>query len=235
MRSLMAIFAVMVVLFTMGCTNGTDPVTPRDTQTPDEYFNSFDLSNPAVAEFTYYDTQGNVLASGLLGRNDDGMYLIESRGAQIEINLVPLGIVNCYVTYNNPHGTIGGGPNTGLPYYLIGQTVDYDVDIVSYYFKNIGGTTGGDGLALVTAEMHYASWDTNGLLVVGGMLPGLPVYTWSGIIVPGYQVLNDTFLIVAGTNPGLDVTTVRVEAPIFFGLYDVIYFDGVAGIWDPIY
>jgi len=237
LRKVLALLAASILLFGIGCSSGTNPITPdKDTNTLEEYFNSFDLSSLAVAEFTYTDLEGNVLASGELGRNDDGsLYIIESRGAQIDIDATALGLVSAMVTYNNPQGTIGGsGPNAGLPYYYIGQTIDYDINIISFFNQNIGGPGGfGSGLAEVTAEMHYASWDINGNIVVGGLLPGDPVFTWNGIIVPGYQVINDLFTIVPGTQPGLDVTTVKVSAPVFFGIFDVIFFDGVAGIWDP--
>ncbi len=235
-RKIILLAAAVAILIGAGCSS--DPVTPdKDTQVGIEnYFNSFDLSNPVVAEYTYTDLEGNVLASSKLGRNDDGtLYVIESRGAQIDIDITALGLVTAMVTYNNPQGTIGGtGPNAGLPYYYIGQTIDYDINILSFFNQNIGGTGGfGSGLAEVVAEMHYASWDINGNIVVGGLLPGDPVFTWNGVIVPGYQVINDLFTIVPGTLPGLDVTTVKISAPVFFGIFDVIFFDGVAGIWDP--
>ena len=237
LRKVLALIAASILLIGIGCSSGTNPITPdKGTENLEDFFNSFDLSNPVVAEYTYRDLEGNVLASGKLGRNDDGsIYVIESRGAQEDIDVTALGLVVAMVTYNNPQGTIGGtGPNAGLPYYYIGQTMDYDINILSFFNQNIGGTNGfGSGPAVVTAEMHYASWDIDGNIVVGGLLPGDPVFTWSGIIVPGYQVINDLFTIVPGTLPGLDVTTVKITAPVFFGIFDVIFFDGVAGIWDP--
>lgn len=238
LRKVLAFAAVAVFLIGVGCSNGTGPVTPDKTvQTPEEYFNSFDLSNPVVAEFTYTDYDGNLIATGLLGRNDDGLYLIESRGAQVDVDLTPLGAVLILVTYNNPAGTIPTGPNAGLPYYYIGQTIDYDINILSMFWHNIGdpnsGPFGYSGPAELTCEMRYAAFSGDGQIIPGALLPGSPIFYWTGIINPGYQVINDTYYIPPGTTPGLDVTTARLTAPIFFGIIDIIFFDGIAGIFDP--
>jgi len=234
LRKVLALAAVAVFLIGVGCSNGSNPVAPdKSNQSLEQFFNSFDLSSPIVGEYTYTDLQGNVLSHGTLGRNDDGFYVIENRGAQVDINLTPLGLINCWVTYNNPAGTILTGPNAGLPYYYIGQTIDYDINILSLLWFNIGGPGGLGSVAEVTAEMHYASWGQYGEIVPGGLLPGDPIFNWSGVISPGYQVLNDTYYIPPGTIPGLDVTTVRISAPVYFGLFDIVFFDGVAGIWDP--
>ncbi len=237
LRKVLALAAVAVFLFGVGC-GGTNPVTPdKDTLSVEEYFNSFDLSNPVVAEYTYTDFEGNLISQGLLGRNDDGLYVIECRGAQIDIDVTPLKLVNIMVTYNNPAGTIQTGPNAGLPYYYIGQTIDYDINILSSFWTCIGQPGGNpfgwSGPAKLTAEMRYASIDPNGQVIPGGLLPGNSTFTWYGVICPGYQKVNDTFKIEWGTTPGLDVTTCRLEAPVFFGIFDIIFFDGIAGIWDP--
>jgi hypothetical protein len=238
LRKLLALAAVTVLVIGMGCSRGTDPTVPaKDTQASlEEFFNSFDLSSPVIGEYSYYDLEGNLLAQGKLGRDGDKLIVLESRGAQIDVPVISLGLVNCWVTYNNPAGTIPTGPNAGLPYYYIGQTVDYDINILSNFWTNIGGYNppwGWAGPATVTAEMHYASFDQNNVIIPGGLMPGSPVYVWQGIISPGYQILNDTYYIPPGTVPGLDVTTVRIEAPVFLGIFDIIFFDGIAGIWDP--
>ena len=237
LRKVLALAAVAVFLIGVSCSS--NPTTPDKgaQESINDYFNSFDLSNPAVADFTYSDLDGNVLAAGTFGRNDDGsLYMLESRGAQLDLDVTSLGLVIIFVTYNNPAGTIPTGPNAGLPYYYIGQTVDYDINILNLLWSQIGAPNppfGYSGPAQLTAEMHYASFDANGKVIAGAIMPGEPVYDWSGVISPGYQVLNDDYPIVAGTIPGLNVTTARLTAPIFFGLIDVIFYDGVAGIWDP--
>ena len=221
--------AAAVFLLGIGCSSTSSPVSPdKDSQVSmEDYFNSFDLSSPIVGEFTCTDFEGNVIASGQLGRDGDEIYVVNGRDAQFDIYI--LGFVNAQVTYNNPRGTIPSGPNAGLPYYWVGDTVDYDINITSLACWNIGAIFPAE----VTAEMHYASWDINGDIVVGGLLPGDPVFTWNGVIPPGFTTLNDTFDIVSGTIPGLDVTTVKIHVPIFCGCLDIIWFDGVAGIWDP--
>ena len=238
LKRLLALAAIAIFVVGLGCTGGSTPMTPDKVSqsSPEEYFNQFDLSNPTVAEYTYYDVDGNVLATGLLGRNDDGLYLIEGRGAEIDVDLAPLHLIAAFVTYNNPAGTIPTGPNAGLPYYYIGQTIDYDVNLLSMLATPIGGFDppfGWSGPAEMVAEMRYAAFDADGKVVGGALLPGLSTFNWSGIISPGYQVVNDLFLIVPGTVAGLDVTTVRITAPVFLGAFDIIFFDGVAGIWDP--
>ncbi len=240
LRKVLAFAAIAMFLVGVGCANGTNPVTPdKDSQTLEEYYNSFDMSNPAVAEYTYTDFDGNVLATGLIGQNEDGLYLIENRGAQIDVNLAPLSLVWVWVTYNNPAGTIPSGVNAGLPYYYIGQTIDYDINIRNWLWFPIGQVNPCKpwqftGPAELTVEMHYASFNAAGEIVVGGLLPGDPIFYWEGVVSPGYQTLNDTFHIVPGTVPGLDVTTAELRAPVFFGIFEIIFFDGIAGVWDPI-
>ena len=238
LRKVLAFAAIAVFLIGVGCSNGTDPVTPdKGAQTPEEFFSQYDLSNPVVAEFTYTDYDGNLIASGLMGRNDDGLYLIEYRGAQTDIDLTALGALLILVTYNNPAGTIPTGPNAGLPYYYIGQTIDYDINILNLFWHSIGQPSGDpfgySGPAELTAEMHYASFGAEGQVIPGPLLPGDPIFFWTGVVNPGYQKINDLFTIVPGTSPGLDVTTARLTAPIFFGIFDIVFFDGVAGIFDP--
>jgi len=237
-KKLMALAAVAMLMIGLGCSNGSTPIIPdKGSQaTPEQFFNQFDLSNPVVASYAYKDTQGNVLASGKLGRNDGGLYVIESRGAQIDLDFTPLHLLDVWVTYNNPAGTILTGPNAGLPYYYIGQTIDYDIGILSMLNSQIGGYNppfGYAGPAQLEAVMCYADYNSDGEIITGAPLPGDPEFDWQGIISPGYQSLNDTFTIVAGTTPGLDVTTCHIEAPILFGIFDIIFFDGIAGIWDP--
>ena len=237
MRKILALVAVSIFLIAMGCSGGA-PTLPKDTQgDPDTFFNTFDLSDPAVGEFTYTDNEGNVLSSGTIGKNDDGYYIIESRGAQFDVDVTALGLVACIVFYNNPAGTVPTGPNMGLPYYLIGQTMDYTIKVVSFWEHQIGGWNppfGWVGPAELRAEMHYAYWNSYGKATPGDPMPGEYWFDWEGIISPGYLELDDTYEIIAGTIPGLDVTTVRIQAPVFFGCIDIIFFDGVAGIWDPI-
>ncbi len=240
LKKILALAAAMVFLIGVGCSSGNGPVFPgKDTQSsPEEFFNSFDLSNPVIAEYTYTDFEGNLIASGSIGRADDGsLYIVDARGAQVDVDVTALKLLNILVTYNNPAGTIQTGPNAGLPYYYIGQTVDYDINILSSFWTAIGAPNGNpfgfSGPAELTAEMRYASINGNGQVVPGGLLPGDAIFTWYGVINPGYQKLNDTFKIMPGTIPGLDVTTVRVTAPVFFGIFDIVFFDGIAGIWDP--
>jgi len=231
------ILAVALLVFVgVGCASGSVPTVPdKGTQSIEEFFNSFDLSKPAVAEFRYTDMEGNVLASGLLGRDENGLYVLESREAQgFKIKIGWLGLMNCWVAYLNPAGTIQTGPNAGLPYYYIGQTVEYDINILSFLQYSIGGPPcPWSGPAKVTAEMRYASYGPFGNIIAGAPMPGDYQFVWTGVIYTGYQKLFDTYYIPSGTNPGLNVTTVRVEAPVFFGLFDIIFFDAVAGIWDP--
>jgi hypothetical protein len=237
-RRLLALAAIAVLAIGMGCSGGASPTIPeKGSQTPEEYFNQFDLSSPVVGSFTYKDLDGNVLASGLLGRNDDGLYIIKNRGTQgIDIDLTVIGLIDAFVTYLNPAGTIPTGPNAGLPYYYIGQTMDYKINLLSHSNQNIGGFNppfSYFGPAQLQAEMRYGYYDGNGQIQAGDLLPGSPIFQWSGIISPGYSSLMDSFTIVNGTLPGLDVTTVKIEASVFFGIFDFVFFDNIAGIWDP--
>jgi hypothetical protein len=231
-KNIEALAAITLFLFGIGCSGSTPVVPDKGSQgSPEEYFNQFDLSSPVVAEYTYTDDAGTVLASGKLGRNDDGLYVIENRGGQFDLDFSPLNLVNCWVIYNNPRGTIDSGPNAGLPYYYLGDTVDYSILMLNRTHNTIGGT---NWPAQVTAEMRYAEFDEYGVIEEGDLLPGEPTYVWSGQIGSGYSSLNDLFTIVPGTQAGLDVTCVEVEAPIFFGMLNIIFFDDIAGVWDPV-
>jgi len=239
-RKVLLLAVIVALVIGAGCSSGTGPVIPgKDIQmSPEEYFNSFDLSNPAVAEFVYTDYDGNVLAEGTLGRDGDKLYVIEGRGAESNITLASLFLVNIWATYNNPAGTIPSGPNAGLPYYYIGQTMDYDINIMSLFWWVIGDPGGSpfggwSGPAELTVEQHYATFGPYGNVIPGPLMLGEPTFYWEGFIYPGYQALNDTYYIPSGTSPGLNVTTVRLQAPVFFGTIDIIFFDNIGGIWDP--
>jgi hypothetical protein len=238
LRKVLALSAVVIFVLGIGCSNGQGPTTPTKGSQADieAYFNSFDLSNPVVGEFTITGFDGNVISTGKLARQDGQIVIVDERGAQVDVDLTPLNLMICFVTYNNPAGTISTGPNAGLPYYYINQTVDYDIGILSLLNQQIGQLNppfGYTGPAELTAEMHYAAFGVNNEIIAGPIMPGAPTFNWSGIISPGYQSLNDLYFIPNGTLPGLDVTTVRVQAPIFFGMLDLIFYDGVAGVWDP--
>lgn len=235
MRNMIVLTAMIVLVLGLGCANGSTPVTPdKGIQgSMEEYFNSFEITSPAVAEYTYSDLEGNVLSTGLIGKNTDGsLYIMENRGADCKINLTPLCMIMCIVTYNNPAGTIETGPNSGLPFYYIGQTMDYNIYILSKLWKKIGD--GPWGPAHVRAEQRYAGVNAWGMVYAKGPMPGQYAFDWYGVIAPGYTILNDTYYIPSGTEPGLNVTTVRIKSKIFCGLLDIIWFDCIAGVWDPI-
>lgn len=230
MKKYFVLAAIALLLLGLGCSNATSPVIP-DKMGVNDFFNQFDLSSPVVGEFIYSDKDGNVVATGQVGKNENGFYILNERSSQHRIyDLRPLNFVDISITYNNPAGTIDSGPNAGLPYYYVGQTVDYDINIEN----NAGDVIGvSDCGCDVTAEMRYASWDSNGDPVPGALMPGSPVYNWTGILYEGLNVLNDTYYIPGGTTPGLNVTTVRLDWDACNGLITFLYFDDVAGVWDP--
>ncbi|HEX9746190.1 MAG TPA: hypothetical protein VGB30_12260 [bacterium] len=237
-RKVLALAAATVLLFGMACSGNPTPVTPDKTNQGDidTFFNQFDLSSPVVGEVTYKDLDGNVLSYWKIGRDGNDLYIMESRGADIDIDVTSLEMIDCWITYNNPRGTIGTGPNAGYPYYYIGDTVNYDICLFSKIQDPIGVEippwTGGP--ATVTAEMHYAAFGPFNNVVVGPLMPGAPVFIWHGAIYFGWNpCLNDDYYIPAGTTPGLDLTTVRIEAPAGLGVFDYIFHDGICGIWDP--
>ena len=236
-KKVLVFAAVAVFLIGVGCSNGTNPVTPDKTTSIEDYFNSFDLSNPAIGECTYYSTDGQVLSTAVIGRNDDNsLYIIESRGAQQVIDLTPMNFLTMWVTYQNPRGTIQTGPNMGLPWYYIGDTFTYDVHCWSWLFFPIGGINppyGGFGPAHIRSEMHYSYFDTDGRIQAGPAMLGQFWHDWYGEISMGYNTYNDDYYIPGGSTPGLNVTTCFVHVFVSFGFVEYIFFDGVAGIWDP--
>ena len=239
LKKLLALAAICVFVLGLGCSS-SNPTVPDGDRDLVDFFSQFDLSSQVVGEFTYINSVGEVVASGYLGRNDDGDYIIEDRNAQKPLEVWIVNTLSASITYNNPHGTVPSGPNEGLPYYLIGQTMDYDIIIHNKTGATIGGNHAGNWtLAELTAEQRYAHWgvDKKGkkIAIPDGLLPGEPVFDWTGVF-PGKSdtVINDLFTIVPGTLPGLDVTTVRIIWPWYGGWQIKVYWDGVAGIWDPM-
>jgi hypothetical protein len=230
-KNVLFLSAIVIMGLALGCSSSTPTVPDKISNvTPEEYFNQLDLSSRLVARYTLKDNNGDVIQSGKLGRNDNGeLYVLENRGAQYDIDFSGAGIVDVGVRYNNPSGTIESGENIGLPYYYLGEDVDYNIDIAA--LRQIGN--GAYNTANITAEMHYATFDADGDIIEGALLPGSPTWTWNGIIPKGFSTYNDTFEIDPGTETGLDITTVEVDAVIFFGLLEIIYYDGIAGVWDP--
>lgn len=230
MKKYFVLAAIAFLLLGLGCSNATSPLVPDKGADVNTFFSQFDLSSPVVGEFVYSDYDGNVIATGQVGKNADGFYVINERDAQKVLDLRPLGLVDISITYNNPAGTIDSGPNAGLPYYYVGQTVDYDINVTNMAGYTIGDAGCSCGL---TAEMRYATWDSNGDPVPGNLMPGSPIYSYTGLIYVGVNVFNDLYYIPGGTTPGLNVTTVRLDWDTCNGLFTLLYFDDVAGVWDP--
>lgn len=241
MKYFFALAAIALLFIGIGCSGAPTPTLPDkgNQVSMQDFFNSFEITSPVVGEFTYKDYSGNVLATGTLGRNDDGsVYIIEARGAQCDIDISCLSVLHCWIVYEDPRGTIPSGPNAGLPYYYLGDTFTYDINLLSLLTKPIGGWCppfGWYGPAELTAEMHEAYVDGNGVIKAGPPMKGDYSYEWTGIINPGYMIppLTDTYYICPGNVPGMNVTTVEVEAPIFFGCIDIIFLDCICGVWDP--
>ena len=118
----------------------------------------------------------------------------------------------------------------------MGQTVDYNINIFSLLDIDTGNPPFGfDGPPHVRAEMHYADIGPTGVVEDEGPMPGQYAYDWDGIISYGYQTLSHIQYPITdpSTQPGLDDTTVAITATAFFGSLDIVFFDGIAGIWDP--
>jgi len=229
-RNILALAVVVLMVIGLGCSSASNPTTPGKDLTVDQYFNQFDLSSPVVGQFMLADKEGNVMSSGMLGRNDDGLYVIDGRNADFIINMIPLELIDIDITYNNPAGTIPSGPNAGLPYYYLGQTIDYDILVTNKDTEPIGYDDCGADL---TVEMRYATWDTNGKPVPGALLPGSPIFTYNGVFYVGPNELNDTYYIPGNTTPGLDVTTAKLVWDMCDCDLTMWFFDDVAGVWDP--
>jgi len=229
-RNLLALAVVVFMVIGLGCSSASNPTAPGKDLTVDQYFNQFDLSSPVVGQYMLADKDGNVISSGLLGKDDNGFYVIDDRNSQVNVHMEGLGIVDIKITYNNPAGTIPDGPNAGLPYYYLGQTIDYDINVTVNDDQAIGDDDCGADL---TVEMRYATWDTNGKPVPGDLLPGSPSYYYNGVFYPGLNVLNDTYYIPGGTIPGLDVTTAKLIWDLCDCELTIWYFNDVAGVWDP--
>jgi hypothetical protein len=230
MKKLIILLAAVALLIGLGC-SGSNPVVPEKDM--NSFFNQFNISGPVVGEYNITNSVGEVIASGLLGHDEHGLTFMQDRSSQATVDIRVVGDCDVEVTYNNPQGTMPpGGPNAGLPYYYLGDTINYDVNVTNFG-DPIGFT---DMPAKMEVEMRYASWDVNGECVPGNLLPGDSIFNWSGIVANGVNVYNDTFKIVPGTTPGLDCTTVYLHWPIQYLPYidlNMIFWDDCAGIWDP--
>ena len=227
MRNLILVSALAFVMLALGCAGGSTPTMPKDTETsPEPSLGVIDLTNVTVAEYFLKDFDGKIIGYGKLARAEDGtVYQVDSRGADITIDLTALGLINCGVTYNNPAGTAGNG----LPYFYKGTTMYYDINIQSFFQDNLGTTW---SPATVYTEMRRAYIYGNNI-VLGELMLGEPTFTWNGIIPSGLSMVEDEFYILPYQPSGNFATTVRVSSPVFFGLIEVIWFDGICGVFDP--
>ena len=229
-RRLVVLAAAALFLIGLGCSGGSGPIAPdkESSVSPEESLGAIDLSGMTIGEFSFTDLEGRVLTSGLLGRDEDGgLYVIDSRGAQTGIDFTVLKLVNAYVTYKNPAGTAGNG----LPYYYRGNTMIYEVSVMSYGFADIGSP---GNLARVVTEMHRAYVNTvTKEIVIGPLMYGDSVYTWEGVIPPGVTKIRDDYYIHPSNPSGNFVTTVEVSLPLLYGTVEILFFDGVAGVFDP--
>lgn len=229
-RRLLAMGAIAVLVVGLGCSSGSGPILPDkgSSTTPEESLGSIDLTGVAIAEFTFSDLQGTVVTSGLLGRYEDGrLYVMEERGTQSDVDLAPLKLVNVFVTYKNPVGTAGNG----LPYYYRGNTMLYEVTIMSLDSSDIGTP---QNPARMTAEMHRAYVNTwTGQVIVGPLMLGDATFVWEGVVPSGYTDIMDTYYIDPANPSGNFVTTVRLELPLPYGTLDVLFYDAIAGVFDP--
>jgi len=216
------IFALMVGI---GCSSTQGPTVP-DKDIDIAALGQIDLNNIPVCEYIMKDHDGAVIGYGKLGRAEDGsLYVIESRGAQMELDLTVLGLVNCGVSYNNPRGTAGNG----LPYFWKGDTMEYDINIQSFFWTDIGTNW---AKANIHTEMRRA-YIYGSYIVLGELMLGDSTYDWHGIVPPGISMVEDSFYILPTQPSGNFATTVKLTSPIFFGLIEVIWFDGICGVFDP--
>jgi len=241
-RKAIAVAATLVFVLGLSCSGSNGPVAPgKDIQSDiDAFFSQYPAGGMVIGEFTARDFNGNVISTGKIAKDAEGNpYVLESRGLEgIPVDFTGLHLIFAFVTYLDPRGTIETGPYSGYPYYYIGDCFDYEIHLLSFADFLIGGVGDGPGYsgpAELQAEMHYAAITPDGIIVAGAIIPPAAnsTFNWEGVIGTGYMTITDEFCIPAGTTPGLDVTTVRITAPVFFGEFDYIYFDNVAGIWDP--
>jgi len=216
-----------VLMLGVGCSSGTIPTLPTNEIGNQQLgVAAYDFTNMPVGEVKLTDFSGNVLAWGLLGRNEDGsLYVIKSRGAQIDMTPAVLGSVDCKVSYQNPVGTAGNG----LPYFYKGTTMYYDLNITSVFPIEIGS---GSSPAKVQAE-HRRAYLYPDKIIIGELMKGEAVFIWEGSIPPGYKKLTDDYYIDPTNISGNFVTTCKITAPVMFGLLEVVFFEAACGVFDP--
>ena len=216
MRILSAV-ALFVVLFALGCSN---PTTPNANNDIESFFAGVSPTpTGVVGDYTFTYDDGSI-ETGSIIRSEDGQILMQSdRGASVYSNFW----FDILVEYDPDD--VRGYTGMGLPYYYLGDTFTYYVNID--YKRDLPLNVFPLLYSVLTAEQRY--WPSLGLL------PGDSVEVWDPFLIApqGDLTVEDDFTIVWGTIPGNDVTWVSIDLQFLFGLFQFNMAAGGAGFWDP--
>ena len=215
LRHLISALVIGGMLLVLGCGN---PATPDNNSDLEAFFAGVNPTlTGVVGDYTFTGKDGTIETGQLIADENGVITIVPDRGASVLTNAW----FTVSVDYLNPRGYTG----TGLPYYYIGDTFTYKMNIT--YHRGLPLGIWPILYAKLTAEQRYYPG--------GGLLPGGSVEIWDPFLIDpwGYAEVYDDFTIVWGTIPGNDATHVKIDLEFLFGWFEFNLAYGIAGLWDP--
>lgn len=202
------------ILAAFGCSG--NPTSPANDV--DQFFgDQGPVLTGLVGDYTFKGNDGSIETGKLYSDGSGRITLIPDRGASVYSNEW----FDIDVEYLNPRGFTG----MGLPYYYIGDTMQYKIKVTYKKGFNL------DQYpllwtALTAVQRYYPSMVE---------LPGDSTELWDPLGLPPYAYveLTDSYYIPPGTVPGNDCTTVNIQFMCMIGECNFSLAYGVCGLWDP--
>ena len=214
MKRFLTVLVVIGMIAAFGCSSPTSPTSDKDLEA---FFAGVSpIPTGEVGSYKIIFNDGSVETGILIASETGDISMSSERGSSVYENAT----FKVSVDYLAPQGYTG----MGLPYYYLGDTFTYKVDVDYKKWLPLNF----DWLhAAFTAEQRY--WPG------GGLLPGAPTEVWDPLLIPsfGSVELTDTFTIVAGTIPGNDATWCIIDGHFLWGMITWEMAGGICGFWDP--
>jgi hypothetical protein len=213
MRCMLLAILIAGLLFSLGCSSVTTP-----DRTPDQFFgDQSPVLTGFVGDYSFTGNDGTIETGKLLADGTGKITLVPDRAASVFSNWW----FDIDVEYLNPRGYTG----MGLPYYYLGDTMQYKVKVD--YKRGFNLDQYPLVYSILTAtQRYYPSM---------AVLPGASTEVWDPLGLPPYAYVEllDGYYIPPATIPGNDCTTVNIKLEFLFGWCEFTLACGVAGLWDP--
>jgi hypothetical protein len=219
-RKLLLLVLAVMLLAAFGCSGNNSPTAPEERVSMEDFFAGFTVDDSIAGYYSITDLDGNTVAEGTMVRDESGKLAMgEMRQSDIVIDLTWMGWIDADVEYLNHRGYTP----EGYVIYYIGDSMQYRLCLTNY-----------------ASFICCANVQTEQRYYLGShhleLMPGDPIETWYDVILPvGVTCLEDDYLCVPGTIPGLDLTWCKVwfTYNIWCLHFDIVIYDCIAGIWDP--